>query len=162
MIWFILVLSTEIINAEHVEIMRPICCYRLMKNMPINPMSSLNTALAYSHNHLIHSCKIYSRRCKHCYGRTGCREKRSFGGTSYIATASGHDGVIKWKHFLRYWPFVRRIHRSLLNSPHRGQWRGALMLSLICAWINGWVNNREAGDMRRHRVHYDVTLMSYT
>ena len=44
--------------------------------------------------------------------------------------------------------------------PSQGQWRGALMLSLIYAWINGWVNNREAGDLRRHRAHYDVTVMS--
>ena len=70
-----------------------------------------------------------------------------------------HDDVIKWKHFLCYWPFVRGIYRSLVNSPHKGQWRGALMLSFICAWINGWVNNREAGDLRRHRAHYDVTVM---
>ena len=42
-----------------------------------------------------------------------------------------------------------------VNSPHKGQWRGALMVSLICAWINDWVNNREAGDLRRHRGHYD-------
>ena len=40
-----------------------------------------------------------------------------------------------------------------LCSPHKGQWRRALMYSLVCAWINGWVNNREAGDLRRHRVH---------
>ena len=70
-----------------------------------------------------------------------------------------HDDVIKWKHFLRYWPFVRGIHRSPVNSPHKGQWRAALMSSLICAWINGWVNNREAGDLRRHRTNYDVTVM---
>ena len=43
-----------------------------------------------------------------------------------------------------------------VNSLHKGQWRGALMFSLICAWINDWVNNREAGDLRRHRGHYDV------
>ena len=67
--------------------------------------------------------------------------------------------VIKWKHFPRYWPFVRGIHRSTVNSPHKGQWRGALMFSLICAWINGWVNNHETGDLRRHRPHYDVTIM---
>ena len=73
-----------------------------------------------------------------------------------------HDDVIKWKHFSRYWPFVRRIHRSPVNSPHKGQWRGALMFSLICAWINGWVNNGEAGDLRRHRAHYDVIVMSKT
>ena len=46
-----------------------------------------------------------------------------------------------------------------MNSPHKGQWRGALMFSLICVWINGWVNNREAGDLRRHRTHYDVIVM---
>ena len=45
------------------------------------------------------------------------------------------------------------------NSPHKGQWRRALMFSFICAWINGWVNNREAGDLRRHRAHYDVIIM---
>ena len=46
------------------------------------------------------------------------------------------------------------------GSPHKGQWRGALMFSLICVWTNGWVNNREAGDLRRHRGHYDVIVMS--
>ena len=68
-----------------------------------------------------------------------------------------HDDIIKWKHFMRYWSFVRGIHRSPVNSSHKGQWRGALMFSLICAWINSWVKNREAGDLRRHRAHYDVT-----
>ena len=58
-----------------------------------------------------------------------------------------HDDVIKWKHFPRHWPFVWGIHRSPVNSPHKGQWRGALMFSLVCAWINGWVNNSEAGDL---------------
>ena len=48
---------------------------------------------------------------------------------------------------------------SLVNSPHKGQWRRALMFSLICAWINGWENNGEAGDLRRHRAHYDLTVM---
>ena len=71
-----------------------------------------------------------------------------------------HDDVIKWKHFPRYWPFVLGIHRSPMNSPHKSQWRGALMFSLIWVWINGWVNNREAGDLRRYRVHYDVTIMN--
>ena len=70
-----------------------------------------------------------------------------------------HDDVIKWIHFPRKWPFVRGIHRSAENSPHKGQWRGALMFSLNCVWLNGWVNNREAGDLRRYRTHYDVTVM---
>ena len=70
-----------------------------------------------------------------------------------------HDDVIEWKHFPRYWPFVRGIHRSPVNSPHKGQWCGALMFSLICTRINGWINNGEAGDLRRYRAHYDVTVM---
>ena len=73
-----------------------------------------------------------------------------------------HDDVIKWKHFTRYWPFVRGIHRSPVNSSHKGQWRGALMFSVICVRINGWVNNREAGDLKRYRAHYDVTVMRIT
>ena len=70
-----------------------------------------------------------------------------------------HDDAIKWKHFPCYLPFVPGIHRSPVNSPHKGQRRGALMSSLIWAWINGWVNYCEAGDLRRHIAHYDVTVM---
>ena len=46
-----------------------------------------------------------------------------------------------------------------VNSSHKGQWRGALMFFLICARINDWVNNRDAGDLRRYRGHYDVIVM---
>ena len=53
-------------------------------------------------------------------------------------------------------------HRSPVNSFHTGQWRGALMFSLICDWINAWVNIHEAGDLRRHRTHYDVIVMYCT
>ena len=77
----------------------------------------------------------------------------------YGSNLLSHDDVIKWKHFPRYWPFVRGIHRSPVNSPHKCRWRGALMFSLICAWPSGWVNNRDAGDLRRHCPHYDVTAM---
>ena len=79
-----------------------------------------------------------------------------------------HDDVIKWKHFPCYWPFVRGIHRwpfvrgihqSPLNSPHKGQWRAALMFPWICIRINGWVNYRKAGDLRRYHAHYDIIVM---
>ena len=73
--------------------------------------------------------------------------------------ASIHDDIIKWKHFPLYWSFVQGIHQSPVNSPHKGQWRGALMFSFICAGINGWVNNGEAGDLGRHRAHFDVIIM---
>ena len=76
-----------------------------------------------------------------------------------LSVGNHHDDVIKWKHFPRYWPFVQGIHRWPVNSPHKGLWRGALMCSLICTWINGWVNNREVGDLRWHHAQYDVTVM---
>ena len=63
--------------------------------------------------------------------------------------------------FSRYWPFVRGIHRLSVNSPHKGQQRGALMFSLICAWTNSWANNGDAGDLRRHRAHYDVIVIKH-
>ena len=69
-----------------------------------------------------------------------------------------HDDVIKWKHFPRYWSFVRGIHRFPVNSPHKGQWCGALIFFLICTRINGWVNKwwdwwfeTPSRPFRRHR-----------
>ena len=66
----------------------------------------------------------------------------------FFVKFTGH----KWIHLL--W-----MHSLVMNSPHKGQWRGALMFSLICTWTNGWVNNRDAGDLRCHRTHYNVTVM---
>ena len=64
-----------------------------------------------------------------------------------ICINRAYDDVIKRKHHPRYWIFVRGIHRSRVNSHHKGQ------------WINGWVNGREAGDLRRHRAHFSVIVM---
>ena len=58
---------------------------------------------------------------------------RQWVGVHRSLESRSHDDVIKWKHFPRYWPFVRGIHRSPVNSPHKGQWRGALIFSLISA-----------------------------
>ena len=52
---------------------------------------------------------------------------------------------------------VRGIHRGI--SLHKGQWRGALMFPLICVWTNSWATTGDGGDLRRHRTHYDVTVM---
>ena len=83
-------------------------------------------------------------------------------GYSYVSVYHMlHDDVIKWKHFPRHWPFARGLHRSPVNSPHKGQWRGALMFSFICTWINRWVNNREAVDLRHYCAHYDVSVMEF-
>ena len=68
-----------------------------------------------------------------------------------------------WRHQMEIFSTLLALcagnHRSPVISLHKGQWRGAFMFSLICAWINGWVNNREGGDLRRHRAHYDVIAM---
>ena len=69
--------------------------------------------------------------------------------TSY--TPPRIQDVIKLKYFPRYW--------SPVNSPHKGQWRRALMSCLICPWTNDSANNRDTGDLRRRRIHYDVTVM---
>ena len=71
----------------------------------------------------------------------------------------GYDDVINWKHFSRYWTFERGIHRWPVNPPSKSQWRGASMLCFICVWTNDWINNRDPGDLRRHRAHHDVTVM---
>ena len=67
-----------------------------------------------------------------------------------------HDDVIKWKQFLRYWTFVSVLHRSPVDSPHKAQWRGALVFSLTYAWTNNWANNRNAGGL----IYYCVIMTS--
>ena len=73
--------------------------------------------------------------------------------------AFANDDVIQREPFSCYWPFVWDICMSPMNFSHNGQLRGALMPSLICAWTNDWANNRDPGDLRRNRTHYDVSLM---
>ena len=69
-----------------------------------------------------------------------------------------------WRHQMETFSALLALlwgnHRSSVNSPHKGQWRIDLMCSLTCAWINGWVNNREAGELRLHCAHYDIIVMT--
>ena len=71
-----------------------------------------------------------------------------------IIMTSSHGIIFRVTGHLCGW-----IHQSPVNSPNKGQWRGALMFSLICTWINGWVNNRAAGDLTCYLAHYGVTVM---
>ena len=71
---------------------------------------------------------------------------------------------MKTRNSISWWRHQMETFSALLaicagNSPHKGQWSGALMFSLICVRINDWVNNGEAGDLIRHRAHYDVIVM---
>ena len=67
--------------------------------------------------------------------------------------------IMSSNNVLRYWPFVQGIHWSPVDSPHKGQWCGALMFSLIDTWTNGWANNQHDSDLRYHHAHYDVTVI---
>ena len=68
-------------------------------------------------------------------------------GTSWAL--HGHDDVIKWK-----------ISSKLFASCHKGQWRGALMFSLMCTWTNGWANSPDTGELRRHARHCYTSVMA--
>ena len=109
---------------------------------------------------ILHHCEGTLWLTMRCHTRTALQQKINVIQVLKPCAHSTqfHDDVIKWKHFPRYWPFVRGFYRSP-GKPAKGQWLGALMFSLICAWINGWVNNREAGDLRHHRAHYYVTVI---
>ena len=79
-----------------------------------------------------------------------------------IATsASQYISTPWWRHQMETFSALLAIcaGNSPVNFPHKGQWRGAFMFPLICVWINRWVNNCEAGDLRRYRAHYDVIVM---
>ena len=76
-----------------------------------------------------------------------------------VYTICLHDDVLKWKHFSRLWPlwgeFTRHRWVPLTKDSEAELW----WVFFICPWINGWVNNREAGDLRCNGAHYDVTVM---
>ena len=95
---------------------------------------------------------------------------------SHGVRASGADRRQKYTHsqhqwWETWWRHQMETFSALLaicagnspvpvNSPHKGQWRGALMFSFIWVWINCSVNNRDAGNLRRYRAHYDVPVMN--
>ena len=67
---------------------------------------------------------------------------------------------MEWKHFPRDWSFVRESHRSRVNSPHKAS--DAELWCLLCSVPETvLVNNREAGDLRRHSAHYDAIVMGF-
>ena len=65
-----------------------------------------------------------------------------------------------WRHQMETFSALLAI--CVGNSPHKSQWGGGLRWCFLWSapWINGWVDNREAGDLRRHRAHYDAIVMN--
>ena len=72
-----------------------------------------------------------------------------------------HDDVSKWKRFPRHWPLCEVKPSVTGGFLQKGQWHGALTFSLVCASTNGWANNRDAGQLRRHGVHCDIIVMYF-
>ena len=70
-----------------------------------------------------------------------------------------HDDVMTWEGFPHYWPFSWWRHQMETLSASLAICAGNSWFTLICARINGWVNNREAGDLRRRCTHYDAIVM---
>ena len=77
----------------------------------------------------------------------------------FYVKATSYQYSAWWRHQMETFSALLALSPGPVNSPHKGQWRGALMFSLIYAWINDWVNNREADDLRPHRAYYGVTVM---
>ena len=101
--------------------------------------------------YILHSVDIMIAEDQIIYGgRASAAVIYAYFSRKIPVSVTKHDDVITWKHFPRHWPFVRGIHQS----RDANFW----CFSLTCAWINGWVNIREAVDLRRHPAHYDVTV----
>ena len=103
-----------------------------------------------------------SRGLFFCWQRYFRPVKRCLKNVLMMVSMRYADVIIKWKHYPRNWPFVRGIHRWQVDSSYKGQWRGALMSSVICVLTNVWANNVDAGNMRHYRAQYHVTIMLFT
>ena len=81
-----------------------------------------------------------------------------------LSHATRSRNMIWWRHQMEIFSALLAICEGNPSAsggfPSQSQWRGALMFSLICTWTNGWANNRVTGDLRRHRAHYDVHIMT--
>ena len=100
-------------------------------------------------------CIIMISHCCHC-SPTPVQSKLNGLQKLQQACDMNHDDVIKWKQYPRYWPFVREFtgHRWIPRTKPSDAELWCFLWS--APWMNGWVNTREAGDLRRHRAHYDV------
>ena len=122
---------------------------------------SSRNVVGVSFFHVCSLCPMFSSRYWFRLGRTQESLKKTVVMVTTVSSLAvpQHDDVIKWKHCPCYWPFVWGEFTGPRWFPHKSQWRGALMFSLICVRINSWENNRGGGDLRRSRAHYDVIVM---
>ena len=104
------------------------CCLTLVEGIStchLTPITE-NEGIVYENCSMCILDKHYNWTCfylwfasaEYCKCNIGVWMKMTFSMTIII-----HDDVIKWTHFPRYWPFVRGIYRSPVNSPHKDKWR---------------------------------------
>ena len=107
--------------------------------------------------YVIYSCNVISIILIPLYTMTFCPY------AVYVAILLQRP--IWWRHQMEYFSALLALCARNLpvtgEFPRKGQWRGALMFSLVSAWINGWVNNHESSDLTRHRAHYDVAGIKF-
>ena len=134
------------------------------------PYCSFLTMLRWPFDTSTKSVRADSSAYHHQTGQVWTREEEtqnmmtsSNGGICALLVTSSNENIFR----IIDWLYVRGIHRSPVNSPHKrlvvrtfdisfgtglDKLSHALKFSLICAWINDWGNNRMAGDLRRHRA----------
>ena len=97
------------------------------------------TFIMYHGRHIVRHCWVIWIMGMHCYWKGGSDQQDCCWcpGANRRRVINQHDDVIKWKHFPRYWPFVRGIHPYPVDSSQKIQWCRAFMFSLICAWTKG-------------------------
>ena len=69
-------------------------------------------------------------------------------------------GIMTWNRFSHYWPFVRGMYRSPIDSPHKGRAMRSILLSLLLAWAICWLIRRVANGLRR-KCHVNVITRKY-
>ena len=114
-------------------------------------------------------CSTLSR--KKSYSYSGIKFQTQF--MIYYQRTATRNGVGYVPGYLTAWwrhqmeTFSALLALCVINSlvtgefPAKGQWSGALMHFFIFAWMNGWVNNLEAGDLRHYHAHYDLTVTEH-
>ena len=70
--------------------------------------------------------------------------------------------VTQWNHIPRYRPFVMGIHRSPVDSLHKGPVTRTALFSLVFISTKCWINRRAARDLRRHGAHCHVIVMLFS
>ena len=70
-------------------------------------------------------------------------------------TIQNHHDAIIWNHFLHYWPFVKGIHQSLVDSPHKGasNVECSCAFYLLLTWTSYWTNSHVTADLAHHNIN---------